>query len=207
MAQRSFTVRQALEFLDIDLPKIKQEMTQKDVDQLVADWKDNELKTRYRERVREEHPDRHDNSEESNQKAMDLRIAYDKVRHHLKMRKPPPKPSEVTRCSRCRAIRIPKNAIHCHECGSLYRIEKPRTECPCCGTNREPKRAKFCHLCGYNYKVPDPIHEILRAKGVQESVIQKMDRNGTLDGLREMNPLSPQFHRMVDLFSSTGGRF
>lgn len=200
MEQRTFTVREALEFLDITPPKIKQGMTQRDVDKLVSDWKENELKSRYRERLLEEHPDRHDNSEESNQMAMDLRAAYDKVRFHLKMRKPPPKPTEVTRCPRCSALRKPKDAFHCHECGALYKQETPRIRCPACDAKRVPMGAKFCHFCGYDYKVPDSLHELLRAKGVREGVIQKMEREGMLEGLRNMNPLSPEFQRMVNLF-------
>jgi len=203
MGQRTFTVRQAIEFLDIDLPKIKPGMSQRDVDKLANDWKEHELKTRYRERVREEHPDLHDNSPESNQMVMDLRSAYDKIRFHLKMRKPPPKapkPSEVTHCPRCSALRKPKDAFHCHECGAPYKQEIPRSRCPACDAKRVPMGAKFCHFCGYDYKVPDSLHEVLRAKGVKESVIQKMEREGMLEGLRNMNPLSPEFQRLVNLF-------
>lgn len=201
---RKFTVAQALELLDLKPPRAKRGMSQAQLDGHVEQWRNSTLKTRYRDLLKDAHPDLHDNSEESNEKAKDLRAAYEVLKFNLKVRLPKPKPSEIPQCRKCKATRKPSDALFCHECGAKYVPDKPRTECPLCEVERKPAGAKFCHQCGYDYQVGDPFLELLRARGFSDKKIERLERQGVLNELRGMNPLGQRFRTMTDML---GGRF
>jgi len=201
MADTKPTVRKALKILGLEVPKVSRGDTQEKINQVVAEWKKTTLKSRYHELLHEHHPDKNDNSPESNEKFKEIRAAYNVIRTRLQVQIPAPPPSEAKTCPHCSASRVPEDAIHCHECGKKYALKEDRCSCPACNIDREPAVAKFCHGCGYDYQVPDPILNILRSEGISESQIRKMEERGVLQELREMGPLSPQFRSKVALYS------
>jgi len=196
---RYFSVKKALEILGIRPPRVRKGMSQKEINDLVAEWKETTLEEHYKKARREAHPDAPGGDEE---RFKNLEHAYEEVVEHLVLRKPRIPPSKITECPECHASRQPPTAAHCHNCGKKYPRDEPRTECPVCAMARVPKGAKFCHGCGYDYQVPDYFLERLMNLGVPKHELRGMEADGTLDKLRSINPMSPKFNSEVDLIRS-----
>lgn len=195
MEVRKFSMKEALALLDIKPPKISRDMSQRDIDKLVSEWKENELAARFKEKRREAHPDKPNGDEEL---FKDLTVAFEEVKKHLKLRKPVVPPSKVARCRRCKADRVPADATHCHDCGVRYRLDSTRVACPTCAAERQPSNAKFCHRCGYDYQVFDALIERMLAMGFREKDIAKLEEWGTLKRWRSVPATSPHLQAAME---------
>jgi len=103
------TTEKAFEVLQVERPRLTGK-TQADVDGLLAEWKQAELKQTYRKRCRETHPDT--GGTEADFK--NVQAAYE-VLLGLRVRLRLPD-------DRCPSghERIPPTAKYCHECGAYY---------------------------------------------------------------------------------------
>jgi hypothetical protein len=105
---------QCFQILGLDKPRVRGK-TQDEIDQALADWKDDVLKKAWRKRAGETHPDRNP-TDEAAQQFKDVQDAYEQVRKDLKagrLKKP------VTGCPSGHP-RLPATAKYCHECGHCY---------------------------------------------------------------------------------------
>lgn len=194
MRVRSMSVKEALLLLDLKPPKLKRGMTQADADRTLDAWKATALVDQLKSRRKEEHPDRHNNTDESQQRFSRLTLAFEAVKEHLRLRIPP---AVVDKCRECGEVRKPVDARHCHDCGLAYLTDDPRVECPLCETARE-SGAKFCHSCGYDYQQPDALVERLLSMGFLRKDLDELEEDGTLGRWRKIPPFHPELKKVLE---------
>jgi len=171
---RRFTFSQCFEILGLDRPKISGK-SQGEVNQKLAEWKDTELKSAYRAKAKETHPDISAASDEEAEQAFkDVRDAYDQLRVDLKIHLRPPKPKE----------RTPE--------------DDPATKCPGCGSDRIPAKAKFCHECGHPYGMDALEHRLLQ-RGITAQTLWFIKTNGDYARMKAMSPLSDTLKTEIEL--------
>ncbi len=197
MDARQFTMKEALDLHGIKPPAIRKGMSQEEIDEMVEEWKDTELRDHYKRARIEAHPDKHGGTDEATKRFQNLTTAYEEVKEHLKLRRPRVPPEKVTECRACDASRVPSDAAHCHECGLRYETSEPVAACPVCDADRNPPRAKFCHACGYDYQESHPIFERLRNVGFTEPEIEHLVKNGSIDRWKKMSALDPVLQQEI----------
>lgn len=113
---RLFTMTQCFKLLALERPRITG-TTQAQVDERLAAWKAGALKTAYRKKAREAHPDVNSASD-ADQQFKNVQAAYEQVLEDLKVNLP----RKEVQCPAGHA-RIPLTAKFCHECGHQYGVE------------------------------------------------------------------------------------
>lgn len=169
-------LKEAMRLLAVKPPKLTKKMTQEEVDKRVLEWKEEELPKLLKARQKETHPDKGGDAAIFGK----LHEAMEVVKKKLQLKAYKPPPAEVDKCRSCKSARIPKDAVHCWDCGMKYELEAPRPRCPVCDVGRNPIQAKFCYNCGYDYQVPDALLERMRAMGFTEGDIQHLQAKGTV---------------------------
>lgn len=105
--------------LDLEKPKIRG-IDQLEVDTRLQEWKDSILKTAFRKKAAQVHPDKNPEFEGAALQFQEAKDAYEHIRKELKiqLRK------THRACTVCKTPRTPKTANFCHHCGFCY-VEDP----------------------------------------------------------------------------------
>ncbi|MDB4278226.1 DnaJ domain-containing protein [Deltaproteobacteria bacterium] len=172
--QRRFGMRQAFKHLDLDIPKLKG-TTQAEVNKLLLVWKNTILKTAYRTKVKEVHPDQNAEDPDAAVKFKDVREAFEQIRDDLKINlkhptPPPPEPNTKA------------------------------TKCGSCGKDRVPEKANFCYDCGTDYNM-EALERRLRGLGLKDEAIKTIKRDGTYARLSLMPPLGKTLKDEINLLA------
>lgn len=174
MPQRRFTFAQCFEILCLDRPKISGK-TQQEVNRKLLIWKDTVLKSAYRAKAKETHPDHQADGDTAaaEERFKDVRDAYDQLRVDLKiqLRKPKPPPpethSEATECLKCGKPRTPEGANYCYDCGNAYNVEG--------------------------------LEARLLARGISAQTVAHAKMDGTYDRMKKMGAFSDELHQEIEL--------
>lgn len=132
MNGRRFKISQCFEILGLSKPKIKG-ADQLEVDTRLQEWKDSVLKSHFRKKAQEVHPDKNPEDPEAGQKFKDLKDAYEQVKEDLKIRLN--KPNNI--CPGCSTLRTPKEASYCWHCGYCYNIDPIESRLRSAGLTQE----------------------------------------------------------------------
>tara|TARA_R110000824_G_scaffold61864_9_gene164159 strand:- start:36 stop:650 length:615 start_codon:yes stop_codon:yes gene_type:complete len=184
--------REALDFLDLKIPKVKKGMTAAQVRKVYADWKAEALPAAVKAAKRKHHPDMNPDDPDAAHRFKMIPEAEALV-EKLRFRIPEDK---VTCCRICDATRSPEDAAFCVSCGIRYKCVPVPEACPCCEGERH-KNAKFCHSCGYSYQPTDHLIERCRAAGITEKRLKKLREDGTLARWRKVSASHPSLAKAI----------
>lgn len=165
-------MKEAFRQLDLAIPKIKG-ADQAEVNRKLAEWKNTVLKSAYRTKVKEVHPDQNSEDPEADAKFKDVREAFEQIRDDLKInlkRPPPPKP-------------LPNVTA---------------TVCPACATERIPENANFCYDCGTDYNM-EALERRLRNRGLTDKTIKTIKVDGTYQRLSKLPPVGGTLNDEITL--------